>query len=128
MLGYSRITELVVKAARLSAWVLSGAIVILSIVPAPLRPETPVPHSLEHFGIFFATGVAFAFGYSSRTLNLVIELIGFAGFVEVVQILIPGRHARLSDFIVDAVALCLGVAIASLAGTRMRRQGGMTDI
>ena len=128
MLGYFRITELVVKAARLSAWVLAVAIVILSIVPASSRPETPLPHSIEHFGIFFATGVAFALGYSSRTLNLVIGLIGFAGFVEVVQILIPGRHARLSDFIVDAVALCLGIAIASLAGTWMRHQGGMTDI
>jgi VanZ family protein len=121
-------TEYVVKAARLSAWVLAGAIVILSVVPASLRPETHQPHSLEHFGIFFATGVAFGLGYSCQTLSLGIRLIGFAGFVEVVQILIPGRHARLSDFIVDAIALCLGIAIASLVGTRMRHQGGMTDI
>ena len=114
MLEHSRIKEDAVKAARLVAWLLMSSIVILSVVPPGLRPETALPHSAEHFGIFFATGAAFMFGYNRYKFQLVIGLIGFAGLVEIVQIFIPGRHARLSDFIVDAAALPLGMAIASL--------------
>jgi VanZ family protein len=42
-------------------------------------------------------------------------LLVFAGLVEMIQLWVPGRHARLSDFAVDAAALIFGVAAAGLA-------------
>jgi VanZ family protein len=33
---------------------------------------------------------------------------------EVAQNWVPGRHARMSDFLVDAAALCLGVGLSYL--------------
>ena len=113
---------LAVKTARVAAWILAFAIVVLSIVPPGLRPETGVPHRLEHFAIFFATGVAFVCGYGQRALEVAIALVAFAGLIEIAQIYIPGRHARLSDFIVDAAALCVGITLASLAGARRLQQ------
>ena len=99
--------------ARVSGWSLAAAIVVLSAVPASLRPETGLPHGLEHFAIFWATGLAFALGYS-LTLQLATLLVIFSGAIEILQFFIPGRHARLSDFIVDALASIIGVIMVLL--------------
>jgi VanZ family protein len=94
--------------ARAVGWSLVAAIVILSIVPATLRPETGLPHDFEHFAIYWSTGLAFAVGYSLTPL-LATRLVIFCGAVEILQLLIPGRHARLSDFIVDGLASVIGL-------------------
>jgi len=106
--------------ARPLAWSLAALIVVLSLVPATLRPETSLPHSVEHFAIFWATGVAFAVGYSLTPL-LAVLLVGFSGVVEVLQLFMPGRHARLSDFIVDALASLIGLITISLIAQMRNR-------
>ena len=93
---------------------------MLSVVPATLRPETSLPHSLEHFAIFWATGLAFALGYSVTPL-LAMLLITFSGAVEIMQLFIPGRHARLSDFIIDALASVIGLITVSLVAQMRSR-------
>ena len=47
--------------------------------PYSIRPETGVPHDLEHFTIYFVTGFAFALGYDLRRGLLAPLLIYFAG-------------------------------------------------
>jgi VanZ family protein len=42
-------------------------------------------------------------------------MIAFAAAVELVQLFVPGRHARVSDFVVDAAAICSGLIMAWLA-------------
>jgi VanZ family protein len=45
------------------------------------------------------------------------------GVIEILQLLIPGRHARLEDFLVNAMAACAGVAVAAVldwAAQRLR--------
>ena len=104
------------KAARIAAWSLAAVIVILSLVPSTLRPETGAPHSLEHFAIFAATGFAFGLGYKRRHDLIAILLVIFSGAIEIAQLFVQGRHARLGDFIIDAVAACIGLVMASLLG------------
>ncbi len=87
-------------------------IVLLSLVPPSLRPVTGLPHSLEHLLIFLATGISFVIGYPGSLLVRCIGLVTFAGLVEIAQFWDPGRHARMSDFIVDASAAMIGVGIA----------------
>jgi VanZ family protein len=77
-----------------------------------------MPHDLEHFSIFFATGVAFGVGYSRRPKLVVAALVIFAAAVELAQIVDPGRHARVSDFVVDALAACIGAALVFLVAAR----------
>jgi VanZ family protein len=98
---------------RIVAWTLATAITILSILPPDLRPDTGVPHYLEHFAIYWATGLAFGLGYERRQGLLAIPLVIFSGTVELAQLFVPGRHARLSDFIVDAIAVCAGLLTAT---------------
>jgi VanZ family protein len=35
------------------------------------------------------------------------------GLLEILQFWAPGRHARLEDFVVDALATCVGLAAAA---------------
>jgi VanZ family protein len=97
---------------------LAIAIVVLSVVPPALRPETGLPHGLEHFVIYWATGVAFVLGYELKLGLLATLLVFFSGAVEFAQLFVPGRHARLSDFIVDALATIVGAMTASVVAQR----------
>jgi VanZ family protein len=118
----------IIMVARIAAWLLTAAIVVLSLVPAWLRPETDMPHDLEHFSIFFATGVAFGVGYSRRPKLVVAALVIFAAAVELAQIVDPGRHARVSDFIVDALAACLGAALVFLVAARALEESAPSSL
>jgi VanZ family protein len=111
------------SAFRIGAWLLAAAIIVLSLVPASLRPETDVPHDLEHFAVFVATGVAFGIGYGRRRGLVTLWLVTFAAAIELAQFAVPGRHARLSDLIVDALAACIGLAIASYVAERSLVRG-----
>ena len=104
------------KLFQIAAWFLLVAITVLSVVPPRDRPVTPAPHVLEHAAIFAAMGLAFGLGYASRYLFQTIALIGFCAAIELVQLGVSGRHARLSDFAVDALSVSIGVGVAFLLG------------
>jgi VanZ family protein len=109
-------------AARIVAWLLTLAIIVLSLGPASMRPDTGIPHDVEHFTIFVATGFAFGLGYARKYAAIAIVLFLFAGAVETLQLFVPGRAALLTDFFLDALALFYGVAAATaFAPARLRR-------
>jgi VanZ family protein len=83
------------------------AILILpTIAPPSARPASGVPHHLEHFASFFIAGALWKMGYPRRLLLCLTLAALFAGGLELLQLLVPGRHARLVDFVVDALAVC----------------------
>jgi VanZ family protein len=43
------------------------------------------------------------------------------------QLWAPGRHARLEDFVVDALTACLGLAIAAALDWAMQRMRAATN-
>ena len=99
---------------QVAAWLLVLAIVVLSLGPPASRPVTGAGHDFEHLLIFLATGLAFGLGYLRWFWSLSLALLTFAAAIEVAQMLVPGRHARLSDFLVDAAASSLGVGLSYL--------------
>lgn len=105
---------------RLTGWFLLFAIGALSLVSPELRPITFFPHALEHFAIFFSTGVAFAVGYPKREWLLLFALTAYAASIEYAQTSVPGRHARLSDLAIDVTAACLGVMVVFI-GVKLKR-------
>jgi VanZ family protein len=96
---------------RLMGWLAVSMLVVLSVVPAAERPVTPMPHSLEHFISFALAGALQYLGYAGRLVPWLLITSAFAGGIELLQLAIPGRHARFSDFVVDALAACIGVLI-----------------
>ena len=109
------------RLSRVLAWVLVFGIVALSIVPPDDRVVTDLPRLLEHLSIFLLAGLAFGLGYPDRYPLQTIALVLFAAAVELVQVWVPGRHARLSDFAAGVVGLSLGTGLAYVS-TRMARQ------
>jgi hypothetical protein len=106
------------------AWSCLASILILSLVAPSLRPVF-LPHKVEHAAIFALAGLAVGLGYPNHTARNMMILTIFSAAVELAQFYAPGRHPRLSDFVVDAVGACAGVALAALLGRLLRRT---TDI
>jgi VanZ family protein len=113
------------KLLRAAAWLLIVAILALSLVPASQRPVTGMPHNMEHFAIFTLTGLVFGLGYRLHHLSQAAGLIAFAGAVEIAQYCVPGRHARISDFIVHTIAVCISLTAAWLAIQAVTRRGSI---
>jgi VanZ family protein len=94
---------------RATAWLALVAIIVLSLVPPGDRPSTFMPHKIEHAGIFLLDGVAFGIAYCGCQWLTSIMAVMFCASIELAQLAVPGRHARLSDFFVDAIAISVGI-------------------
>ncbi len=111
--------------AKTCAWILVFGLAILTVVPASARPETGVQHDLEHFIAFALAGLLFGYAHRMCLSGLLACAVAFAFALEVLQIPIPTRHARLEDFIVNAAAMCIGIAAAVMTSRwRPQKQTG----
>ena len=99
---------------RLLSWIALCAIVMLTLVPPSWRPVTGASQAAEHLAAFFLLGGFFAFGYRRNLLAIGALVVAVIGILELCQLFVPGRHARASDFILNAVGACAGIAIAWL--------------
>jgi len=97
--------------ARILAWLGILAIVVLSIVPAAERPVTTVGPHLEHFAAFSLTAGMFAIAYDLSFGRLALCALVFCGGVELLQVPLPTRHARVSDFLIDFVTSCFAFGV-----------------
>jgi VanZ like family len=103
---------------RAVAWILVIGLIVITLVPAPLRPGTGVSHNFEHFGSFLLAGIFWYLAYADRLLLWLGTMLIFAGGIELLQVLIPGRHARFIDFAADAIGGCAGILITFLVADR----------
>jgi VanZ family protein len=98
---------------RLFAWLLAAAVTFATLGPARLRPHSELGQDGEHAFAFILVGLAFGLAYPRhRLLTSVIAVVAI-GAIELLQLWAPGRHARLEDFVVDALAACAGMVIAA---------------
>jgi VanZ family protein len=106
---------------RLSAWLLAAAVTFATLGPAQLRPHSDFGQDGEHAFAFILIGLAFGLAYAQHRLRTSTIAVILIGVLEILQLWAPGRHARLEDFIVDAVAACAGfVIVAALDWTTQR--------
>ena len=75
----------------------------------------------EHALAFVLLGLAFGLAHTRNRLLTAAFVIAFTGLIEVLQFLAPGRHARMEDFLVDALAASLGLAAAAAFDWTIRR-------
>jgi VanZ family protein len=95
----------------MAGWLLLAAIVVFSLSPSSYRPVTPLGHTPEHLLIHVLLGVTFGCGYGKRWWLLALGLVALTGAIELAQLFVPGRHARLRDFLIDAGAVCIGIGL-----------------
>ncbi|HEV7602212.1 MAG TPA: VanZ family protein [Bradyrhizobium sp.] len=115
---------------RIIAWLLTAAVTLATLGPPRFRPHSDLGQDGEHALAFVLIGLAFGLAYPRRrtfTTGIAVILIGM---LELLQLWMPGRHARWEDFIVDALAACAGIAAAAGLDRLMRRSrtGTPTDV
>jgi VanZ family protein len=106
---------------RLFAWGLAAAVAFATLGPAEQRPHSSLGQNGEHALAFVLLGLAFGLAYTRNRLHTAAFVIAFTGLIEILQFLAPGRHARMEDFVVDALAASLGLAAAAAFDWTIRR-------
>ena len=96
------------------AWFGILAIVALSVIPSSLRPVTGWGHQFEHFVAFALVAGIFAIGCRLPLMKLLVLALLFCGGIELLQLPLATRHARLSDFVIDFFASCLAIGLVSV--------------
>ena len=100
---------------RIFAWLLAAAVTFVTLGPSRYRPHSNLGQDGEHALAFVLIGLAFGLAYPRQRMTVVVAVV-LTGVLELLQLFVPGRHARLEDFIVDALAACVGFVIAALFG------------
>jgi VanZ family protein len=114
---------------KLFAWLLALAVTFATLGPPRMRPHSNLGQDGEHTLAFVLVGIAFGLAYPARRLLTTTIAVIMIGVLELLQLWVPGRHARLEDFIVDALAACAGFALATAldwAQTRWRADQGVS--
>lgn len=106
---------------RIIAWLLTAAVTFATLGPARLRPHSDLGQDGEHALAFVLVGLAFGLAYPRRRLITAAIAVVLIGVLELLQLWMPGRHARLEDFMVDALAAWAGIAVAAMLDWLMRR-------
>ncbi|MBC9877917.1 VanZ family protein [Bradyrhizobium sp. INPA01-394B] len=115
---------------RAFAWLLAAAVTFATLGPPSLRPHSDLGQDGEHGLAFLLVGLAFGLAYRRRRLSVTAVAIVLIGLLELMQLWVPGRHARLEDFLVDAGTACIGFACAAVIDwvmTRSRASSALTS-
>jgi VanZ family protein len=106
---------------RVFAWLLAAAVTFATLGPSRLRPHSNLGQDGEHALAFVLVGLAFGLAYTRNRLLTAAIAVVMIGIIEILQFWAPGRHARLEDFVVDALAALAGLAMAAaLEWARLR--------
>jgi VanZ family protein len=106
---------------RIVAWFLTAAVTVATLGPPRYRPHSELGQDGEHALAFVLVGLAFGLAYTRHRLLTATIAVVLIGVLELLQLWMPGRHARWEDFIVDALAACAGVAVAAMLDWAMQR-------
>ena len=108
---------------RLFAWLLAAAVTFATVGPPRFRPHSDLGHDSEHALAFILIGLAFGLAYARNRLLTSVIAVVMIGLIELLQVWVPGRHATFEDFAVDALAACVGLAIATGLDWAVQRLG-----
>jgi VanZ family protein len=106
---------------RLVAWALAAAVVFATLGPPSYRPHADLGQNGEHAMAFVLVGLALGLAYARYRILTALIAVAMTGLIEILQFWAPGRHARLMDFVVDALAACAGLAVAAALDWAVRR-------
>src|SRR5471032_2219186 len=98
---------------KIIAWLLAAAVTFATLGPPRFRPHSDLGQDGEHALAFVLVGLAFGLAYTRNRLLTASIAVVTIGLIEILQLWAPGRHARLEDFVVDALAACAGLGVAA---------------
>ena len=108
---------------RLVAWLLAAAVTFVTLGPEDVRPHPVLGQQGDHALAFLLVGILFSLAYPQRSWTVSAVAVALIGLLEIMQLWVPGRHARFADFVVDALSPCAGFALSAAAGRPMATGG-----
>ncbi|WFP74966.1 VanZ family protein [Mesorhizobium sp. WSM4906] len=102
-----------ISISRLAALVLLAAITFATLSPIQMRPHLG-DANVERALAYILFGLALTFGFPSRLVQTMLFVCAVAGVLELLQVIDPGRHARLQDGLLKAAAGLIGIAMGRL--------------
>jgi VanZ family protein len=100
------------KFVAICAWALLVFIASATISPFEARPTLSTSPRVEHLAAFAVLGLLFLLAYPRHTILVCVVVLGSALLLELAQLIIPGRHAR----VVDAIEKMAGGALGVVSG------------
>jgi VanZ family protein len=101
---------------RIFGWAAVAFIAPLSLVPGEARPHLLAFPKLEHVAAYFLTAAVLTAAaqsvghFRSRHILLIAVLLpAYAGGLELLQVLIPGRTASFVDVVAGTIGCWLGI-------------------
>ncbi|MGB5085400.1 MAG: VanZ family protein [Methylocystis silviterrae] len=99
------------------------AIIVLSLVPGEVRPQTGAPGEFEHFIAYMGTGLFVAARYRSLRPRLALwaATAALSFVLEFMQKFVPGREPDIFDALASLSGLTLGVLLGGLIISTIHR-------
>jgi hypothetical protein len=81
-------------------------------------PSPGIGQVLEHLTAFGLVAGMFAIGYRFTLTRLLLMALLFCGGIELLQVPLPTRHARVSDFAIDLFGSYFAIGLVAFATSR----------
>ena len=101
------------RAAAICAWLILAVIVFSTLSPIGMRPHLGAAH-VERFAAFALLGFLFAIVHPGRIVMVLLCVVAAVAGLELLQMLVASRHARVADIAVKAAGGVGGIASAWL--------------
>ena len=117
------------KILSITAWAVLAFIAFASLSPLDLRPQLTKTESalvvmIEHVGAFGVLGILFFVSYPDRPRVVCLVVFGSAIALELAEILLPDRHARLVDALEKIVGGGAGILLGFALWPLLTSAGG----
>ena len=103
-----------------AAWVGLIGVAFSTLSPIGLRPHVGGAN-YERLYAFALIGSLFGLAYPRHLLRIAIIIVAVALGLEVLQMIIPGRHGRMFDAVVKSCGGVAGVVAAAILNRLLRR-------
>ncbi len=112
------------KVAKVAAWASIGFIVYATLVPRGMRPTLgEIGVNYERFAGYAVASAVLVLAYPRHPIRVGILVAAIAVVLEIAQLAIPDRDARVMDILVKMTGGLAGIVAAALWNRRMFRQG-----
>jgi VanZ family protein len=101
------------KIAKIVAWASAGFIVYATLVPLAMRPKLGgLGTDYERFAAYAVGSALILLAYPRHPIRVGFVVIAAAVILEIAQLAIPDRDARISDTLIKAAGALAGIAVA----------------
>ena len=112
------------KLAKAAAWASVGFIVYATLVPLGMRPALGwIGPNYERFAAYAVASAFLVLAYPRRPIRVGILIIAIAVVLEIAQLAIPDRDARVIDTLVKVAGGLAGIVAAALWNRRDLQAG-----